>query len=62
MKIAELVQTLSSRNVPQVALAGGLADILRQYLPPAIAARLTAPQGDAIAGGILLAKRKRSET
>jgi len=62
MKIAELVQALSSRNVPQVALAGGLAGILRQYLPPAIAARLTAPQGDAIAGGILLAKRKRSET
>lgn len=61
-KIAELVQALSSRNVPQVALAGGLAGILRQYLPPAIAARLSAPQGDAIAGGILLAKRKRSET
>ena len=61
LQIAELVQTLFARNVPKVALAGGLADILRQYLAPAIAAQLVAPQADALAGGILLAKRKREE-
>lgn len=61
LQIAELVQTLFARNVPQVALSGGLANILKQYLPPAIAAQLVAPQADALAGGILLAKRKREE-
>lgn len=60
-EIAELIQALYSRKVPQVALAGGLAEILKRYLTPAIAARLVAPQGDAMAGGILLARRKRAE-
>jgi glucosamine kinase len=61
-QIAELITALFSRNVPQVALAGGLADILRLYLPPPIAAQLTTPEADAVAGGILLARTKRSET
>lgn len=59
--IAELVEALYAKNVPQVALAGGLAEIVKPYLPDAVAARLVAPQGDAMAGGILLARRKRQE-
>ena len=61
MQIGELVQALYARNVARVALAGGLAEILKPYLPSAIAAQLVAPQGDAMTGGILLARRKREE-
>jgi glucosamine kinase len=57
-QIAELVEALLRKGAPQVALVGGLAEILREYLPPATAAQLVSPQADAVAGGILLAKKK----
>ncbi|MGQ0531791.1 MAG: BadF/BadG/BcrA/BcrD ATPase family protein [Caulobacteraceae bacterium] len=61
MQIAELVQALLAKGAPQVALTGGLAAILKDYLPPAIAAQLASPQADAMTGGILLAKKRSSE-
>lgn len=56
-QIGELVEALFKRGAPRVALTGGLAEAVKAYMPPALAARLVAPQGDAMAGGILLAKR-----
>lgn len=56
--ISELVLALFKAGAPQVALIGGLAEILKAHMPPEIRDRLVAPQADAIAGGILLAKRK----
>jgi len=57
--IAGLVEAVLARGAPRVALVGGLVDFLKHYIPPATAARLTEPAADAMAGGILLAKRKR---
>ena len=58
--IAALVQALLKRGAPRVALIGGLAEHIRPYLPADIAALLVAPQADAMAGGVLLAKQKRA--
>jgi hypothetical protein len=35
-------------------------EFIKPYLPAATAARLTEPQADAMAGGIMLAKQKRA--
>jgi glucosamine kinase len=59
--IAELAQALLKRGASRVALIGGLAEQVRAYLPGDIAAALVEPQGDAMAGGILLAKRRLRE-
>jgi hypothetical protein len=37
-------------------MVGGLVEFIRPYIPAATAARITEPQADAMAGGILLAK------
>lgn len=58
--IGELIETLARRGAPRVALLGGLAAHMRPYLPPDAAALLVAPQADAMAGGILLAKQRRA--
>lgn len=58
MHIAGLAEAVLSRGAPRVALVGGLVEFIKPYLPPATAARLTEPQADAMAGGILLAKKK----
>jgi glucosamine kinase len=60
-QIADLVEGLFKRGAPRVALVGGLAAPLLEYMPADVAARLTALQADAMAGGILLAKRKLAE-
>ena len=59
--IAGLVEAVLARGAPRVALVGGLVDFLKPYIPAATAARLTEPAADAMAGGILLAKRKRQK-
>jgi glucosamine kinase len=59
--IAELVEALFRSGAPQVALIGGLAEPLKEYMPREIARRLVAPQADAMAGGILLAKKKSAK-
>jgi glucosamine kinase len=57
-QIAEIAETLLGKGVPQVAVIGGLAEILKGYMDPAIASRLVPPQADAMAGAILMAKKK----
>jgi glucosamine kinase len=57
-QIAGLVEALFKRGAPRVALVGGLAEVVRGYMPADTAARLVAPAADAMAGGIMLAKGK----
>jgi glucosamine kinase len=58
MHIAGLAEAVLARGAPRVALVGGLVEFLKPHLPPETAARLTEPQADAMAGGIMLAKQK----
>ena len=56
--IAGLVEAVLERGAPRVALVGGLVEFLKPFIPAATAARLTEPEADAMAGGILLAKQR----
>ena len=58
--IAGLAEAVLERGAPRVALVGGLVEFMRPYIPPTTAARLTEPQADAMAGGIMLAKTRAS--
>jgi len=60
--IAGLVDAVLARGAPRVALVGGLVEFIRPYMPAATVARLTEPQADAMAGGIMLAKSKLETT
>jgi glucosamine kinase len=57
-RIAEIVEALFAKGAPQIALIGGVAEPLKPYMPPALVARLAEPKADAMAGGILIAKRR----
>jgi glucosamine kinase len=56
--IAGLAEAVLERGASRVALVGGLVRFIKPWIPEATAARLTAPQADAMAGGILLAKMR----
>jgi glucosamine kinase len=56
--IAGLAEAVLARGAPRVALVGGLVEFLKPHLPAATAAKITEPQADAMAGGIMLAKQK----
>jgi glucosamine kinase len=58
VRIAELAQALFMLGVRRVALAGGLAEPVKPYLPHEVRDRLAEPKADAMAGGILLAKTR----
>jgi len=59
--IAGLVEAVLARGAPRVALVGGLVEFLKPYIPASTAARLTEPEADAMAGGILLAKQRLAD-
>jgi glucosamine kinase len=61
-RIAELAQALFMLGVRRVALSGGLAEHVEPYLPREVRKRLSAPRSDAMAGGILLAKKRLAAT
>lgn len=56
--IADLVMGLSKAGAPQVALVGGLSEITREWMPGDTGETCARPMSDAMAGGILLARRK----
>ncbi len=60
--IAGLAEAVLERGAPRVALVGGLVDFIKPFIPPAIASRITEPQADAMAGGIMLARMHRATT
>lgn len=57
--IAGLAEAVLERGAPRVALVGGLVEFIRPWIPEATAARITEPQADAMAGGIMLAKSRQ---
>jgi glucosamine kinase len=57
-RIGELAQALFVLGVRRVALSGGLAEHVKAYVPDDVRKRLSEPKADAVAGGILLAKRR----
>jgi glucosamine kinase len=57
LQIGDLVDALYRSGAPRVALINGLARAIRRYMPADIEARLVEPEGDALSGGILLARR-----
>jgi glucosamine kinase len=59
--IAGLAEAVLARGAPRVALVGGLVPFIKPYIPTSIAARITDPQADAMAGGIMLAKMRVAE-
>lgn len=62
MHIAEIIDVLLERGARRVALSGGLAQVIQAYLPARITTKITKPEADALAGGILLAKRHIAES
>jgi len=58
--IAGLAEAVLSRGAPRVALVGGLVAFIKPHIPQETLARITEPQADAMAGGILLAKMRGS--
>lgn len=54
---ARMITRLLDAGAPSVCLLGGLAGALEPWLPPPLRERLTAPQGDAVDGAILMARQ-----
>lgn len=50
------IRRLRELGAPSVCLMGGLAPVLRDWMPPWVAAVLSAPQGDALDGALLMAR------
>ena len=55
--VATFVRRLLELGAGRVALMGGLAPILRDWLDPALTGVLTTAEGDAMDGAVLLARR-----
>ena len=56
-QIDALVRVLFDQGAPRVTLLGGLSSPLEPWLSPDVRRRLKPADGDAVAGGIILAKR-----
>ncbi len=56
-QIDTLVRTLFDQGAPRVTLLGGLSTPLEAWLAPDVRRRLKAADGDAVSGGIILARK-----
>ncbi|MEA2896760.1 MAG: glucosamine kinase [Bradyrhizobium sp.] len=54
-----LIRSLVEFGAPRISLLGGLASRLNQWLSPDVLNFLSPPQGDAVAGALLLARREQ---
>lgn len=54
-----LVRALVDRGAPRVALIGGLSSAIEPWLAPDVRRRLKPPDGDAVAGALILARQGR---
>jgi glucosamine kinase len=57
-QVDELVRRLVECGAPRVALIGGLASSMEPWLAPDVQRRLSAVEGDAVAGALHLARRR----
>jgi glucosamine kinase len=55
--LVEMADALDPAGDLPLVLTGSIAQRLKPLLPPALAARCVAPQGDAVAGALLLVRR-----
>lgn len=55
--LAAYIRRLRELGAPSVCLMGGLAPVLRDWMPPWVAGALSAPQGDALDGALLMARQ-----
>ena len=55
-----LIRSLVKFGAPRISLLGGLASRMVQWLSPEVAHFLSPPEADAVAGALLLARRKGS--
>lgn len=55
-----IINRLIEVGAPAVCLIGGLSGLLSGWLPPEVRERLATPQGDALDGAILMARRTLS--
>ncbi|OYQ32331.1 ATPase [Niveispirillum lacus] len=51
------IRRLLELGAPAICLMGGLGPVLLDWMPPWVRGVLTEPKGDAMAGGVLLARR-----
>ncbi len=58
VQIADLIEALFERGVPRVALVGGLAAPIADWLPAGTASRLVPILGDAVDGALLSAQQR----
>jgi glucosamine kinase len=58
-RLDAMVRRLIESGAPRIALAGGLASSMEPWLAPDVRRRLSPAEGDAVAGGLLLARRQR---
>lgn len=53
--VAQMLENLAKAGAPRLALQGGLATIIRKWLPVELLERLSEPLGDPLSGALLLA-------
>lgn len=56
--IAQMAAALTAKEQLSIALCGGLAPVLKPYIPQALQQTLTEPQADSATGAMLLVKRQ----
>ena len=58
LDIAQMAAALTAKEQLSIALCGGLAPVLKPYIPQALQQTLKEPQADSATGAMLLVKRQ----
>jgi glucosamine kinase len=56
--IGDLLDVFLRLGIDRLSLVGGLSEAIAAWLTPDLRSRLTPPQGDAVAGALLVARRR----
>ena len=56
VEVAKMANALDATATLPIALCGGLAEPMLQYLPQSLAKRVTRPEGDSASGALILIK------
>src|SRR5207237_8396778 len=60
--IGDLLDVFLRLGIDRLSLVGGLSEAIAAWLTPDLRSRLTPPQGDAVAGALLVARRRVAVT